>query len=162
MKAIILAAGQGKRLRPLTKDRPKCLVEFEGLPLIDRQILTLKRLDIMDIIIVAGWQASTVIDRGNRYYINKKFNQSNMVETLFCAAKEFNGQKDILVLYSDILYEPRVVSALMESKGEIAAVVDTDWRKLWQLRFDDPLVDAETLKLNINGTIMMRQFLVLI
>ena len=41
----------------------------------------------------------------------------------------------------------------MESKGEIAAVVDTDWRKLWQLRFDDPLVDAETLKLNINGTI---------
>ena len=48
MNAIILAAGQGKRLRPLTNDRPKCLVEFYGRTLLDRQISVFQKCGIND------------------------------------------------------------------------------------------------------------------
>ena len=153
MKAIILAAGQGKRLRPLTNDRPKCMVEFAGTPLLDSQISTLRAAGVGDIVVVGGWQAATIKDKGTRQYINEKFDQSNMVQTLFCAADEFDGLEDLLILYSDILYETRIVLALSLCEAEVATTVDTNWRELWQRRFDDPLTDAETLKLNADGSI---------
>ena len=57
MKAIILAAGQGTRLRPLTNDKPKCLVELANKPLLDHQLSVLRYTGINDIHVVAGYRA---------------------------------------------------------------------------------------------------------
>ncbi|WP_045214014.1 NTP transferase domain-containing protein [Desulfonatronovibrio magnus] len=55
MKAIILAAGRGSRLLSLTDDRPKCLVELYGKPLLDWQIKALRDAGIQDITVVRGY-----------------------------------------------------------------------------------------------------------
>ncbi len=153
MKAIILAAGQGTRLRPLTDDRPKCLVELAGRPLLDRQLEVLKSCGINNITIIGGWQAETIRHKTSRFYMNPIYDSSNMVETLFCAADEFDGQEDLIICYSDILYEPRIITAIMQDAHPISTTVDKNWRALWEFRMEDPLKDAETLKLDTNGFI---------
>ena len=74
MKAIILAAGEGKRLRPITENKPKCLVEINGKSLLSHQISILKSRDINDIVLIGGYKAHMLEGKGNRLYINKEYN----------------------------------------------------------------------------------------
>lgn len=57
MKAILLATGEGTRLRPYTLDRPKCLVEIDGKSLLDRQLDVLRAADIEPIILIGGYHS---------------------------------------------------------------------------------------------------------
>ena len=61
MNAIILAAGMGTRLRPLTDDIPKCLVEVNGIPMVERQILLLQERGIFGITLVAGYRKDKLV-----------------------------------------------------------------------------------------------------
>lgn len=151
MKAIILAAGRGSRLHPYTEECPKCLTVLGGISLIERQLETLRREGVDDIVIVSGYRAELLSLDGTRQVMNSSWETTNMVESLFCAEKEFTD--DFIVAYSDILYEARVLSALLRSPHEISVVVDRNWRALWETRFDDPLSDAETLRLDGQGRI---------
>ena len=63
MRAIILAAGEGKRLRPYTNNKPKCMVEIEGKSLIDRQINVLNKNGIDDIIIIGGYKSEMLKEK---------------------------------------------------------------------------------------------------
>ena len=74
-----------------------------------------------------------------------------MVVSLFCAENELND--DIIISYADIIYEKNVLKKLMEDSSDLAVVVDKDWERLWRVRMDDPLSDAETLKVNEQGNI---------
>lgn len=148
MRAIILAAGQGTRLTPITRDRPKCLVELGGLCLLDHQVVTLKSQGINDITVIAGYLAESITVRGFRLVVNPDFASSNMVYTLFCADDLFAGDSDLLISYGDIVYEPGVLEALLSSNAPLSVVVDREWRRYWELRMDDPLSDAETMKID--------------
>lgn len=156
MKAIILAAGQGNRLRPLTDCKPKCMVEFKGRPLIDYILSTMSECGINDIIIVNGYKKEILLEyltgRKIKYYENKRFAVTNMVTTLFCAEKEMN--EDIIISYSDIIYTKEVLQRLVENKDAVAVTVDKDWRRLWDIRNLDPLLDAETMKIDNEGYIV--------
>ena len=66
MKAIILSAGQGSRLSPLTIDRPKCLVEIDGLSLLDRQISVLRSCGVEEIILVGGYLGKKLENKAQR------------------------------------------------------------------------------------------------
>ena len=79
--------------------------------------------------------------------INKDYESTNMVKTLFCAEEFINDGEDLLITYGDIIYEPRVLKSLINTNSPIAISIDLDWEKLWQIRMEDPLSDAETLKL---------------
>ena len=70
MRAIVLAAGMGTRLLPLTRDRPKCLVELAGRPLLERQIAVLRRVGIDDISVVTGYRSDQVKPPGVRIIAN--------------------------------------------------------------------------------------------
>ena len=61
MKAIIIAAGQGTRLRPYTADRPKCMVEINGVSLIERQVKTMRDAGIDDIVVIRGYRGKQII-----------------------------------------------------------------------------------------------------
>lgn len=147
MKAIILAAGQGTRLRPYTNDRPKCMVPLQGRPLIEHQLGVLRGAGITDLHVMAGYLADRLNPPGVTKHINPAFATTNMVATLFCAVELLTGDEDILLAYGDIVYEPRVLEAMMATDAPIALGVDLEWRAYWQARMDDPLSDAETLKL---------------
>jgi len=153
-RAIILAAGQGTRLRPLTNDIPKCLVPLSGKSLLDRQITVLKMCDVNAIHVMAGYRADQIQKRGYPCSINKDYANTNMVETLFSALDYLRGTDDILISYGDIIYQSNNLRAVLASNDEISIMVDTKWREYWSLRFTDPLSDAETLKLNDTGYII--------
>ncbi|HTV17280.1 MAG TPA: phosphocholine cytidylyltransferase family protein [Polyangiaceae bacterium] len=152
MKAIILAAGQGARLRPLTDDRPKCMVAYQGKPLIEHVVRALRVNAITDIVAVRGYKPEALRCAGVRFYDNPRYASTNMVSTLFCAERELDG--DVIISYSDIVYTPSVIQRLLATDAEFAVVIDRDWRRLWQERMDDPLDDAETLRLDRDGRIL--------
>ena len=78
---------------------------------------------------------------------NDKYDSTNMVSSLFCAEKFMSDKEDLLITYSDIIYERKVLDSLIQSDSPIAISVDKDWDKLWKMRMANPLDDAETLKL---------------
>ena len=146
MKAIILAAGIGSRLMPLTKDKPKCMVEYKGKQIIDYILESLRKNGITDVVIVKGYKADKLQKENVKYYINEQFAITNMVYTLFCAEKELTD--DIIISYADIVYNKETLEVLLKDDSSMAVVIDKNWRTLWERRMSDPLTDAETLKLN--------------
>ncbi|RXJ77288.1 sugar nucleotidyltransferase [Arcobacter sp. F155] len=153
MKLIILAAGQGTRLRPLTNNIPKCMVKYQDKPLIDYILEVTK--DIEKRYIVTGYKSEVLkeyLKEQNLTFIyNKNYNKTNMVTSLFCA-KEFMND-DLIISYSDIIYKKEVIEKLIKSKYDISVVVDKQWKKLWLQRMQNPLDDAETLKIKDNKII---------
>lgn len=154
MKALILAAGQGTRLRPLTDNRPKCMVELAGRPLIKRQAATLLALGISDITVVSGYRADQIAAAGFATCVNPRFAATNMVATLFSAEHLMDETQDLLICYGDIVYEARVLATLLKVNAPVTVVIDSQWRRYWELRLDDPLTDAETLKLGPGGRLL--------
>ena len=152
MKAIILAAGEGKRLMPYTSGIPKCMVNAGGKPLIEYQIDVLKRSGINDIIIVKGHHANKIKINGIKTFINKRYYETNMVCSLFCAESELND--DVIISYGDIAYSDSILKKLMISKHDISVAIDLEWKRYWMERFENPLDDAETLKLSSGGRII--------
>ena len=151
MKAIILAAGEGRRLRPLTENKPKCMVELFGKNLLDWKIDVLKECGISDIIIITGYMSDKINFKQVRFYENKLFETTNMVETLFCAREEFNDS--LLIIYGDIIFEKKVLEKILKNKDEISLVIDENWKEYWKIRFENPLDDAESLELDQEGFI---------
>jgi L-glutamine-phosphate cytidylyltransferase len=146
MYMIILAAGQGVRLRPLTDQKPKCLVELNSRPLLDWQLDIAHEAGIRQIAIVRGYEKEAIERPNVKYFENPRFATTNMVETLWCAESVF--QDGFVVSYGDIVYEISVLRHLLSSKQEISVVVDLGWEKYWRQRFDDILEDAETLQVD--------------
>ena len=144
MTVIILAAGQGTRLRPLTNNKPKCLVELAGKPLLDHQLEVLCAAGVGDIHVVAGYRADKLDRPDFTRHINERYADTNMVSTLFVAESVMTGDSDLIISYGDIVYEPRVLSALCMVDAPISLVVDREWRRYWAARMDNPLSDAET------------------
>ena len=148
---IILAAGQGTRLRPETDHKPKCMVKVNGIPMIQHQIAIAKACGIKKIVVVKGYCGNKIILEDVLFVENKKFESTNMVRTLFCAENFITSP--VIISYGDIIYNPNVLHSLIKSDSEISVVVDNDWKKYWELRFENVLEDAETLKINKQGYI---------
>lgn len=152
MKVIILAAGQGTRLRPLTDNKPKCMVELLGKPLIQHQIETFRRNGIEDIHVATGYLEEKIDFEKTTKHFNPKYASTNMVYTLFCAEQAMQDD-DLLIAYGDIVFNDVVLKKIIQSDSDISVVIDKDWKKYWSARMDNPLEDAETLKINTEGTI---------
>ena len=146
MKAIILAAGEGKRLRPLTNNTPKCLVNLFGKSLLQWQIETFLSCQIDDISVVRGYLNKMIKFENITYFENPNFKTTNMVETLFCAKEKLTNS--VIVSYGDIIFEKYVLQKLIDSDDDLSVVIDKNWKKYWETRFDNPLNDAESLILD--------------
>ena len=155
MKMIILAAGQGKRLRPLTDNIPKCMVKYKNKPIIDHILQAAKSCGIEEIAIVTGYKKNVLEEHLKKtkisFYTNKKFDSTNMVNTLFCA-KEFMND-DLIISYADIVYSDLILKKLIQFKDDFGIIIDRKWKELWLKRMFNPLDDAETLKIK-NGKII--------
>ena len=151
MKAIILAAGEGKRLRPLTNDKPKCMVDLFGKTLLEWKIDVLKKCGISEIIIVTGYKKNSINIQDVIFYENNEFDKTNMVETLFCTRKEFDDS--LLIIYGDIIFEKDVLEKILDNNDGISLIIDQNWKEYWKIRFENPLDDAESLRIDENGFI---------
>ena len=152
MRMIILAAGQGTRLRPLTDNIPKCMVPLEGKPLLEWQLETARSVGLTDLHVATGYREDVITYEGVHKHFNPEFDTTNMVASLFCAESIMDD--DLIVSYGDIVFQPDVLEALIASSAPASVVVDRDWQRYWSARNDgSPLKDAETMKLHPDGTI---------
>jgi choline kinase len=125
MRGVILAAGRGSRLNGTAGDKPKCLVRVGGLTLLERQIRTLRRTGIDDIVVVVGCQADRVrqsCGRGVRYVENFRFAETNSLYSLWTArALLYEG---FVVLNCDVLFHPVLLDELVASDYDAALLID--------------------------------------
>ena len=152
-KAIILAAGQGTRLRPLTNYVPKGLIKFRNKSLLDRQIDILREGGIREIFIIGGYKFNLLKDLQCKLIVNEDFDKTNMVRSLFKAKKLFNDKSDLIISYADILYELSVLEKLKEKNGDIVISSDKEWENLWSRRMKNYLDDVESFKTSSDGFI---------
>ena len=131
-KAIILAASRGKELQDLTVDRPKCMVDVRGLPLLRRLTTTFNQAGIRKITVVRGYKKSAVNLPSINYEDNDEFETTGEVTSLSRAMAQITG--DCIFSYGDILFRHYVLDQLLETNSDIVLVVDA----LWQGRDPNP------------------------
>ncbi len=134
MKAIILAAGQSKRLRPITNNLPKCLLKFGKRTIIDYQIDALQNNNINEIIIVIGFQAKLLKnhlvkhnpDINLKFIENKQYKDTYPAHGLWLTKNYMND--DIIYLNADLLCDPKIIKNIIESrKKSITAIQKVEW-----------------------------------
>ena len=131
MQAIILAAGMGKRLKELTHDNTKCMVQVCGETLIERMLRQQDRLNLERIVIVVGYQGRRLIDFVSSLDIktpiefieNPIYDKTNNIYSL-SLAKERLLEDDTLLFESDIIFEDSVLYALVQDPRPTLALVD--------------------------------------
>jgi choline kinase len=153
LRALILAAGRGSRMRHLGDERPKCLVELAGWPLLERQMAALRRGGCTEIGVVRGYRGEMLERPGLHAFSNERWAQTNMVSSL-AAAAEWLRAGPVIVSYADIFYRADLVRDLAAAPGELVIAYDRQWRELWTRRFADPLADAETFRIDAAGRLL--------
>lgn len=151
-KAIIIAAGLGSRLKGYTETLPKCMLKFGNKSLLQRQIDSYAHAGITNLSLVRGYKKE-FIDIGNiKYFDNDEYKNNNVLNSLFYAEKEISG--NVIISYSDILFEASIVQRLLESKQDISIVVDIDWRGYYKNRKDHPIEEAENVIFDANNDVV--------
>ncbi len=131
MQAIILAAGMGKRLQFLTRSNTKCMVEVNGVTLIDRMLHQLEKYELKRIVIVVGYEGQKLIDfiktlniqTPIEYVNNPIYDKTNNIYSLSLAKKHL-CEDDTLLFESDIIFEDAVIDALLDDPRDTLALVD--------------------------------------
>ena len=150
-KALIIAAGLGSRLKKHTENLPKCMLDFGGKTLLQRQLDSYKKNNISDISLIRGYKKEKINYKGIKYFENNDYKNNNILNSLFYAEKIING--NIIISYSDILFDPSVVERTLKSDHDISVVVDIDWRGYYVGRKDHPISEAENVIFNSNNEV---------
>ena len=151
-KSLIVAAGLGSRLKGHTENTPKCMLDFGGKTLLERQLSSYKKCGIDNISLVRGYKKNKINYKGIKYFDNDDYKNNNILNSIFYAEEEING--NIIISYSDILFEPFVVKRVLDSDHDISVVVDIDWRDYYVDRKDHPLTEAENVIFNSNNDVV--------
>ena len=131
MQAIILAAGMGKRLGEYTHDNTKCMLEVNGIRLIDRALAAIKEVNVTKVVLVVGYKGQNVKNYvGTEYqgipieYVeNPIYDKTNNIYSLYLA-KDYMMVEDTLLLESDIIFAPSVIKKLVDDERPNLALVD--------------------------------------
>jgi len=127
MKAIILAAGEGRRLHPVTQDMPKAMLEVKGRTLIERALDALNSagMNNAEVIILSGHKADKLRQAaaGCLFIHNELYASTNNIYSLWLARKELAGEEFIL-LNSDVLFAPQLLKLMLEDERGSVLVVD--------------------------------------
>ncbi len=151
IKALVIAAGLGSRLKKHTQNLPKCMLDFGGKTLLQRQIDTYKKNSIKDISVIRGYKKDKINYRGLKYFENTDYRNNNILNSIFYAEDFING--NIIISYSDILFDSTVVKRAIQSNHDISVVVDIDWRGYYVGRKDHPISEAENVIFNSNNEV---------
>ncbi|HEV8614504.1 MAG TPA: phosphocholine cytidylyltransferase family protein [Methylomirabilota bacterium] len=147
MKAIIIGAGRGRRLMPLTDEVPKCYAEIGGRRILDWCLDALGSAGLEDTVFIGGY----LIDRVRadyphlRFVHNAGWESNNILLSLMHARAEMAD--GFVSSYADILYTPEAVQRLATSEADITLLVDTDWRARYRPRTQHPESDGEKVRL---------------
>lgn len=131
MQALILAAGMGKRLKQLTKHATKCMVEVNGVSMIERMLRQLDKKKLSQIVLVVGYEgeklkeyvSSLHIQTPITYVSNNIYDRTNNIYSLYLA-KDYLEQEDTILLESDLIFEDTVLDRLLNNTYPSLVLVD--------------------------------------
>ena len=150
-KALVIAAGLGSRLKKHTENLPKCMLDFGGKTLLQRQLDAYKKNGIKDISLIRGYKKEKINYKGIKYFENPDYRNNNILNSIFYGEDVING--NIIISYSDILFDSTVVKRTLDSDHDISVVVDIDWRGYYVGRKDHPISEAENIIFNSNNEV---------
>lgn len=123
-RAIFLAASRGNELKELTETKPKALIDINGKPLIEQSIENFYAHDIKDLAIVRGYKKEAFKFPNIKYFDNDNFETTGELASLNLAKNQI--EDNTIISYGDILYRKYILSRLLEEKGDITLVVDSN------------------------------------
>ena len=135
MKAIIMAAGIGSRLKDINGDRPKCLIEAKGVSLIKRSVSMLEARGITDISVITGYQSTLIhqeLQGRVRFLHNPYYAVTNSIASLWLAKELLND--DVILMNADLYYEAAVLETALSQTGnavmlsDSTRIIDADFR----------------------------------
>jgi L-glutamine-phosphate cytidylyltransferase len=135
MKAIIMAAGIGSRLKDINRDRPKCLIEADGISLISRSVAMLEDRNITDISVITGYRSDLIrreLRDRVRFFHNPYFEVTNSIASLWLAKDWLND--DTILMNADLYYEAAVLDTALAQTGnavmlsDSTRIIDADFR----------------------------------
>lgn len=146
MQAIILAAGMGRRLGEFTANNTKCMLEVNGIRLIDRMLAQLDKLNLSRIVIVIGYEGQNLKNYISKQYPSKPivfventvYDKTNNIYSLWLA-RGFMAEEETLLLESDLIFEDKVLNAAVDSEYENCALVSKyeTWMDGTMVRIND-------------------------
>ena len=114
--AVVVAAGIGSRLLPLTGELPKCMLEVQSRPLLHRALDTFRELGIHKSVVVGGYKADRlVLPERSELVMNHEYMSNNILHSLACARSNMEPADTVLVSYSDIVFRNGVAERLLTS-----------------------------------------------
>ena len=129
--AIVIAASKGEQLKYLTKNKPKCMLDIQGKPLLERLTSTLKKDNIGKITIVSGYKSKVIeneLDLSNmNILLNKEYKKNNELYSLNKAITEIKD--NCIISYGDIIFRKYILDALLSIESDIVIVVDALFKK---------------------------------
>ncbi|HEY5089492.1 MAG TPA: phosphocholine cytidylyltransferase family protein [Polyangia bacterium] len=153
MKAIIVAAGRGRRLGVETDAIPKCMVKVAGRAILHRQLDALRAAGVDDVVVVRGYRGDLIAPPAGgpplRFVENPDWAENNILTSLFFAESEMRD--GFLFSYSDIVFAPEHARALAEATGPVTLVVDRRWREAYEGRILHPVSEAELARVEGSG-----------
>ena len=137
MKAVILAAGQGTRIRAVHGERPKCLIKVDDKTILDHQIDGLSKAGIDDIAIVVGYEKQQIIRHVQKrfgrstlrihFIDNPAFALTNNIYSLWMARDWLNGD-GFACLNADVIFDSKILDSALKASSPILMIVDPEWR----------------------------------
>ena len=129
-KAIILAAGMGRRIRKFNSNNPKCLIKIphENISIIEKQITILQNYKIKDILVITGYKSEILKKKisnykGVRFGYYPYYKKTNNLNTLLHFKHELNSS--LVCLFADVIFDKKIISRLISQKNNILAAIDT-------------------------------------
>lgn len=144
MKAVILAAGLGTRLRPITKEVPKCMVPVNGIRIIDKQIDNLLSNGVEEIYVVDGYKAEVLAEHLKANFpqvhivSNPRYAETNNMYSLYLTSKFVKGE-EFMLMNADVYYDSNIIAGML--KGE----------KLSKIACDRSQYLEESMKITLDG-----------
>jgi choline kinase len=155
MKAIIIAAGSGKRMGKSYEAIPKSLTVVNGRTILERQVEILRQNGILNVLVITGANSEKFTNQDLKYIPDEFYEDHDILGSLMAAREYIRG--DVIILYSDIIFEDAICKSVIVSDYDIGVAVDLDWRKSYDGRTMHPVTEAENVLLDGNHILEIRK-----
>jgi choline kinase len=146
MRVIIIGAGSATRLGEHTKKLPKGMLDINGKTILERQLFLFKENGIKDIIIITGPHKEKFNLKNVSYIDDLHYEEHDVLGSLMTAHDVMDDE--LLISYSDILFDNVVLQKVMSSKADIGIAVDLNWEKAYVGRTEHPKSEADNVLIN--------------
>ena len=158
MRGLIIAAGRGSRLGHLTDNSPKCLLKVGGISIVERIINEMSNVGVKKFALIRGYMGNKFELRNIQYFENFEYSQNNILHSMMCAKNflidSLIQNENLIVSYSDIVFESVLMKKIAESRGSISLLCDPNWEVKYSGRTQHPKSEAEIVVVKDNNLVV--------